>query len=323
MFSVRNMFLFILSVSFISIINFTNSYCMEKAEQGGCEESMSLNGNSLGPINDIERVETYSQSYLINQDGKIPYFPKKFKNKNITQVHTAAYFDAENWLRANCFNKSELEIENFLCVFDDNKNTPMHFAARKLSLNSTKFLLETKYNNFLLFNRFDENIIIVALKHADNKQENSNKLCLEFLKLILKHCADDNEQDLLLNSCDVSGCTPLYWAVKNWDIEVVRFLLERGVAANVVQETDINVAPAPKIKQPLHEAIKKQNIEVVKLLLNYHADLGFKEDGKNALALAESLPNKKIMNLIWNKIVKTGKAWPYYNDSDESECVIV
>ena len=38
MFSVRNMFLVILSGSFFSIINFANSFCMQKTEQGSIEE---------------------------------------------------------------------------------------------------------------------------------------------------------------------------------------------------------------------------------------------------------------------------------------------
>ncbi|WP_342273367.1 ankyrin repeat domain-containing protein [Spiroplasma endosymbiont of Acasis viretata] len=84
---------------------------------------------------------------------------------------------------------------------------------------------------------------------------------IEIVKLLLENDADINEQD-------INGSTPLHWAIECNNIEIVKLLLENDADINA---QDINGCA------PLHWAIECNNIEIVKLLLENDADINAQE----------------------------------------------
>ncbi|WP_342273365.1 ankyrin repeat domain-containing protein [Spiroplasma endosymbiont of Acasis viretata] len=124
----------------------------------------------------------------------------------------------------------------------------------------------SKYNDILSFKWLNENFKI------DSNIEDKETFCsplyyavnnnnIEIVKLLLENDADINEQD-------INGSTPLHWAIECNNIEIVKLLLENDADIN---EQDINGCA------PLHWAIECNNIEIVKLLLENDADINAQE----------------------------------------------
>ena len=98
---------------------------------------------------------------------------------------------------------------------------------------------------------------------------------------------------------DEYGLTLLTYACKLSNIKLARILLEHGINVNGYQ------SPYDTYKvYPIMEAIANNNIELVKLLLEYHADLDIKDsNGNTPLALAKEMDTKEIKDLLlqWMK----------------------
>ena len=98
---------------------------------------------------------------------------------------------------------------------------------------------------------------------------------------------------------DEYGLTLLTYACKLSNIKLARILLEHGINVNGYQ------SPYDTYKvYPIMEAIANNNIELVKLLLEYHADLDIKDsNGNTPLALAKEMDAKEIKDLLlqWMK----------------------
>ncbi len=98
---------------------------------------------------------------------------------------------------------------------------------------------------------------------------------------------------------DEYGLTLLTYACKLSNIKLARILLEHGINVNGYQ------SPCDTYKvYPIMEAIANNNIELVKLLLEYHADLDIKDsNGNTPLALAKEMDAKEIKDLLlqWMK----------------------
>lgn len=80
--------------------------------------------------------------------------------------------------------------------------------------------------------------------------------------------------------------TPLYLAVSNSDIDIVKFLLDNGA--------DINKCKSP----PLHKAINLGNVEMVKLLVDHGADIEQVYLGNSPLYLALCKRNTNITKYL-------------------------
>lgn len=98
---------------------------------------------------------------------------------------------------------------------------------------------------------------------------------------------------------DEYGLTLLTYACKLSNIKLARILLEHGINVNGCQ----SLCDTYKV-YPIMEAIANNNIELVKLLLEYHADLDIKDsNGNTPLALAKEMDAKEIKDLLlqWMK----------------------
>ena len=98
---------------------------------------------------------------------------------------------------------------------------------------------------------------------------------------------------------DEYGLTLLTYACKLSNVKLAHILLEHGINVNGCQ------SPCDTYRvYPIMEAIANNNIELVKLLLEYHADLDIKDsNGSTPLALAKETGAKEIENLLlqWMK----------------------
>ncbi|WP_339043682.1 ankyrin repeat domain-containing protein [Spiroplasma endosymbiont of Apeira syringaria] len=127
----------------------------------------------------------------------------------------------------------------------------------------------SKYNDILSFKWLNENFKI------DSNIEDKETFCsplyyavnnnnIEIVKLLLENDADINEQD-------INGCAPLHWAIECNNIEIVKLLLEN--------DADIN-AQEKSLATPLHLSIYTNNFDMIKLLLEKGADLNIKDIGE-------------------------------------------
>lgn len=98
---------------------------------------------------------------------------------------------------------------------------------------------------------------------------------------------------------DEYGLTLLTYACKLSNVKLARILLEHGINVNGYQ------SPYDTYKvYPIMEAIANNNLELVKLLLEYHADLDIKDsNGNTPLTLAKETGAKEIEDLLlqWMK----------------------
>ena len=98
---------------------------------------------------------------------------------------------------------------------------------------------------------------------------------------------------------DEYGLTLLVYTCKLSHVKLAHILLEYGISVNGCQ------SPYDTCKvYPIMKAITNHNIELVQLLLEYHADLDIKDsDGSTPLALSKETGAKEIENLLlqWMK----------------------
>jgi acyl-CoA-binding protein len=92
----------------------------------------------------------------------------------------------------------------------------------------------------------------------------------------------------LVNGVDKDTMRPLHWAADRGNVEITKFLLDKGAEVDAVDE-DGNTA--------LHQAVLAEQREVCSLLLSYGAVATIPNaDGENALNLAQGTP---LQNLRW------------------------
>ena len=95
----------------------------------------------------------------------------------------------------------------------------------------------------------------------------------------------------LINKCDASGYTPLHYAVRYQPPIICRLLLEHGANPNCHTQAARSTA--------MHRAITFENLEAIRLLIEYHADLNLKDiDGLTPMDKALKLNNEQIVNSL-------------------------
>lgn len=100
----------------------------------------------------------------------------------------------------------------------------------------------------------------------------------------------------LIDSFSADGFTPLGLAAYFGHVELVRFLLIQNANPNVPSNNSFRVTP-------LHSACASSNLEIAKLLIEYHADVNTKQQkGVTPLHSAAHNGNKDLVRLL----VRTG-----------------
>lgn len=108
---------------------------------------------------------------------------------------------------------------------------------------------------------------------------------LEFFKIFFKFGADPHAKSL-------SGTTALNNAVLVGNVELIMFLLDE-------YHVDVNACHKPTGITPLMEAVRNDNEEIVKLLLQHKADADLKDmEGRTALIWAAKKKHWKLISLL-------------------------
>jgi ankyrin repeat protein len=126
---------------------------------------------------------------------------------------------------------------------------------------------------------------------------------------MIKLGADVNEHD----SC---GVTPLYLAVGNGQVEMVRFLLEHGARVNIIPAPDVGIG-RPSMT-PLMVAAQRGHAEIAKLLIEHGADISAEvgvtamyPNGVTALLLATINGHDDVVEILDWKGTAGEQWWKY------------
>lgn len=91
-----------------------------------------------------------------------------------------------------------------------------------------------------------------------------------------------------------TGITPLILAVLNKKYVMAEILLQAGAKVNGVGNLGFDY-----VLYPLHDAIRLNDVEMVKILLKYNANVNLKDhEGLTALDLAKQMKSKEIIALL-------------------------
>lgn len=227
---------------------------------------------------------------LLGLDEILRYYVKLMVDKHgRTALHIAAregYFEIVKELL-----EDNAEIE----VFDEHFQTPFHHAIISGKIDIVKYLFE-KGASFKIQDKYKMTPLAYSARHGQ----------LEILKFLIDHDAD-------FNMPDRNGITPFEHAAKNGYLDIVIYLHEKGAnihasdkfgmtafswAAksghlNVLQylkkEHDVDVNQTDIFNMtPLQIAVKAHKWEVVKLLVEWRADLNISDqNGVTALKRTE------------------------------------
>ena len=142
---------------------------------------------------------------------------------------------------------------------DDDRNTPLHFAASKCHLEVTRMLLERKAD----IDSLNSN----GLTPLHRASEGWHEGFLGVVQLLLYHGANVNVHDNDRN-------TPLHFAASEGHPEVVRVLLEHKADVNAMNKEGLT---------PLHRTFERRRGDIARLLLNHGADTKVHDKSGNTL----------------------------------------
>lgn len=198
---------------------------------------------------------------------------------NWTLLFLATFFGCLDSLKANPLQQDTIRNVTYQLY-------PLGVACRDNDMATIKRLLAGKEEPMAMGNDYyDFDILYTAIYF--NKED--------VLKYALTRYKDINNR---LYS-DEYGLTLLTYACKLSNVKLARILLEHGIDVNGYQ----NPYDTYKV-YPVMEAISNNNIELVELLLEYHADLDIKDsNGNTPLALAKEIGAKEVEDLLlqWMK----------------------
>lgn len=115
---------------------------------------------------------------------------------------------------------------------------------------------------------------------------------IDIIKILLIDC------DIDLNRSDRTGYTVLIHACENGYLEIVNFLIEKGVDINIFSKSKGIYGSS---KNALLSACMKGHVEIVKSLISAGADIKLQDkNGKDALLYAQEKGHKEIEKILSN-----------------------
>ena len=175
--------------------------------------------------------------------------------------------------------------------------TPLMTISKHPNIKILKLLLKYNADIHYRFPHGKETVLMVASKAASYK----------FVKYLLKKGADTD-----VNIQDIHGWTALMIAARNACYKTVNILLEYKAKVNLVNHwgyTSLMLA-ATRIDEDMvnysymsNEYNKKNNKYIIKLLLNYHANIDFKNhSGQTVFDIAKEYKNnKELLKVLFNR----------------------
>lgn len=116
---------------------------------------------------------------------------------------------------------------------------------------------------------------------------------VEMLRTLLSHQADPNSMN--------GDTSPLMFAARNWHVEAVKSLLESGANPNL-QTSDEGTALFDAVGgfgiAPLKPEEEERALKVVKLLVQYGANVNAKTAGQSPLQRARAIKESTIVNFL-------------------------
>lgn len=151
----------------------------------------------------------------------------------------------------------------------------LNYAAQHGRFEMVKYLLENGANLHYR-SKLGENTLFYACQERDFKT----------VQYLIQKGAE-------VNVCDAMNTTPLNWVCEFGSDEIAIFL--------ITHNADVNMGN--KYGKPIHKAIKKNRLEVVKYLIKYGAELNvYDDEGKTPLDIAREKHNMDIIKFIENSL---------------------
>jgi ankyrin repeat protein len=128
---------------------------------------------------------------------------------------------------------------------------------------------------------------------------------------VVKYLVEEKGADV--NAANKDGNTPLHWAVRYGKWDIVKYLVEEKGA-------DVNAANNDG-NTPLHWAAEKGKLDVVKLLIEHGADLLTRNNHDTVLHRAVSGNSEQVIRIILNKVKEifnqySQQIYQYINSQD-------
>ena len=227
---------------------------------------------STGKVNPLAR----------NKNGKSPVLIIDYTR--LPMLHLAAH---QGWMdiAIDLITKYKCDINSK----DSNGRTPLYYAVINNHLEVVKYLIDEQHCDPMTRDNDGDTPLHIACRHshidivryllstgkvnplARNKNGKSPVLIIDYTRLPMLHLAAhqgwmDIAIDLItkykcdINSKDSNGRTPLYYAVINNHLEVVKYLIDEQHCDPMTRDNDCDT--------PLHIACRHSHIDIVHYLLS-------------------------------------------------------
>ncbi len=229
-------------------------------------ELFSNNPAKLKEINSVTHVVILDESYGQNFNGKLLGFGSQFLFLGL--------FTGRN-LPVYCVNLMHIALTDKLVEnFSDIDKLESHIAA------NFKKIVCADLKRVATKELLDEGIPVTAECFAQFIKKGNLAICQKI-----------RAAGVAVNSRDPLGTPLLNVAVRNDNMEIVKWLLEKGA--------DINAVSEDRGYSAVMDAVWKKNESLVEFLVSNGADLKFiSKEGQSILVLAVGIGNLKICKLL-------------------------
>lgn len=245
-------------------------------------------------VDNIEKIKTYSNLSLVNKNFRdlLKFFLKDemLLKKHFISLNLKSYLNknpAENIVDNFINNAYKIKNKDLIKILiQDLKKINLDI----ISVANNRLMEAVKNNDIELVNR----LICSGADVNFNYTSYSTDLTLIFYKnyqsiigYLINSYLPESKNIKLSDSCN---WTPLMWAIKNQNVNLVNLLLNSGADPNL-QNADLETA--------LFHAIYRDNIEIILALISSGADLNIKtNDNLTLLMVAVSQNCLDIIKLL-------------------------